>query len=302
MSVEFYNEDARKEFLDPNSVDLFLVQPPFFYTGKKYGGDVSLQIHDTESEEEYYYSFIQCVKNMEKALSDDGNMLLLLPNDYNSFNIISDIIKQTNLIIFKTIIWNYEKDFHFPLDGRQLNLVLQIRKNKNFTYPINGLDSLVINLSWHHMDSDLHKYPPIGFFVADAFPQALSDFLVPLFSKEGDTVADIFGGTGTTVISAIKNNRKAIYNDSSPEQFEVAKMRVNDIINTEPKIEKDETMTEQETITFMVDTMLETNRLLCEQSGMDKAQVDQQTEQSRPSMIMIVSALYQKMKENNLLA
>jgi hypothetical protein len=52
----------------------------------------------------------------------------------------------------------------------------------------------------------------------------------------------------------------------------------------------------------MVDTMLETNRLLCEQAGMDKAQIDQQTEQSRPSMIMIVSALYQKMKEKNLIA
>jgi hypothetical protein len=299
MSVEFYNKDAREEFLNPDSVDLFLVHPPFFYTPNKYGGDIDLQLHNTEDESEYNSSIITTVKNMEKALSEDGNILLIVQNDYHSFKIISEIINQTNLIVFKTIFWSYEEDFHYSLDGKQTNLILQLRKNKNFSYPVSGLDRLVINIPWHAMDKSLHKYHDIGINVTDAFPQDLSDFLVPLFSKEGDTVADIFGGTGTTTISALRYNRKAIYNDSSSEQFELAKMRVNDIIK---ETEKDKEMTEQETITFMVDTMIETNRLLCEQAGMDKAQIDKQTEQSRASMTMIVASLYQKMKEANLLA
>ena len=61
-------------------------------------------------------------------------------------------------------------------------------------------------------------------------------------------------------------------------------------------------MSEQEVIAFMVETINETNRLLCEQAGMDKAQIDQQIEQSKASMTLIVSGLYAKMKEANLIA
>jgi DNA modification methylase len=299
MSVEFYNEDARKEFLEPNSVDLFLTHPPFFYTSRHYGGDIDLQLHNTEDEEEYRASILTSVQNMEKALSEDGNILLLLPNDHHSFKIISEIANQTNLIILKTIFWSYEEDFHHPLDGRQTNLILHIRKNKNFSYPVDGLDRLVINMPWRGLDAGLHKYYNKGLFVSDAFPVDLSDFLVPLFSKEGDIVADVFGGTGTTAISALRYNRKTIYNDSSVDQTNLAKERIGSIVNTN---EKDNKMNENETIVFMVECMIETNRLLCEQSGMDKAQIDHQTEQSRTSMLMLVTALYQNMKEANLLA
>jgi DNA modification methylase len=299
MSVQFYNEDARNDFLEPNSVDLFLVHPPFFYTPKKYGGEVTLQLNNTADEEEYHDAIIRSVESMGRALSEDGNILLLLPNTNNSFNIISQITNSTNLIIFKTLFWTYEKDYHLVHDGRQTNLILQIRKNTNFKYPIKGLKSLVLDIPWNIIDEDLLKYHNEGLFVADAFPIALSDFLIPFFSKEGDTVADIFGGTGTTAISALKNNRKAIYNDSSSEQCAIAKMRVNDIIK---ETEKETKMNEQETITFMVEKINETNRLLCEQAGMDKAQIDQQIEQSKPSMTMIVASLYASMKEANLLA
>jgi DNA modification methylase len=302
MSVKFYNEDARNEFLDPNSVDLFLVHPPFFYTKKKYGGDESLQIQDVKNEKEYYSSFVKCVSNMGKALSDNGNILLLLPNNNDSFNIIAEITNNTSLVIFKTLFWSFEKNYFYPLDGRQTNLILQIRKNKDFAYPVDGLDSLFIDMPWNEMDFDLYKYQDTGIFSADAFPIALPDLLIPLFSKEGDTVADIFGGTGTTAVSALRYNRKAIYNDSSPDQFKIAKIRVGSIMNIQSKTEKDKTMTEQETITFMVDAINDTNRLLCEQAGMDKAQIDQQIEQSKASMTMIVAGVYAKMKEKNLLA
>jgi hypothetical protein len=61
-------------------------------------------------------------------------------------------------------------------------------------------------------------------------------------------------------------------------------------------------MNKEETITFMVETINETNRLLCKQVGMDESQIDQQIEQSRPSMYLIVTELYAKMKDLNLLA
>ena len=39
------------------------------------------------------------------------------------------------------------------------------------------------------------------------FPEKLAERVILMYSKEGDYVLDPFLGTGTTVISAIKNNR-----------------------------------------------------------------------------------------------
>ena len=285
MSVKFYCEDARKEFLEPNSVDLFLIHPPFWsMINESYGGDQEIQLHKIKNKEEFRTSMITILKNMDQALTDDGNILFILPNFYRQIETISDIIKYTDLTIYNILLWDFEKN-KVQTNRYYTNLILHIRKNTNFEYPGKKLDRFFIEEPWATCDN--------------AFPIGLSDMLIKSFSKEGDTVADIFGGTGTTIISALKNNRKAIYNDSSSEQFELAKMRVNDILK---ETEKDAPMNEQETITFMVETINETNRLLCEQAGMDKAQIDQQIEQSKASMTLIVSGLYAKMKEANLLA
>lgn len=285
MSVKFYNEDARAKFLEPKSIDLFLIHPPFFsMINESYGGDQDTQLHKIKDKEEFRTSMITILKNMDQALSDDGNILFILPNFYRPIETISDIIKYTDLTIYNILLWDFEKN-KIATNRYYTNLILHIRKNTTFEYPGKKLDRLFIEEPWVTCDN--------------AFPIGLSDILIKSFSKEGDTVADIFGGTGTTVISALQNNRKAIYNDSSSEQFEIAKMRVNDILS---KTEKDRKMNEQETITFMVEAINETNRLLCEQAGMDKAQVDQQIEQSKSSMTLIVSALYEKMKEANLIA
>lgn len=61
-------------------------------------------------------------------------------------------------------------------------------------------------------------------------------------------------------------------------------------------------MQDEHVIEFMINSINETNRLLCEQGGMAKEQIDQQIEQSRPGMHLIVTALHQKMKDANLLA
>lgn len=236
MEIEFYCKDAREEFLRPESVDLFLVHPPFLHTNKEhYGGDASLQLQNTENVDTFLDSITQCVQNMEKALTPDGNILLLMTNDEQAFKIISNIITKTNLTIHSSLIWNFEKSYFVKaITGKETNFILHMSKNKNYNYPIPGLDSFIIDQDWTPSDIDVMKYKAIG-FVYDSFPHELSDLLVPIFSKEGDVVADIFGGTGTVCISALKNNRKAIYNDASFIQAEIAKKRIDDIMDTIPK-------------------------------------------------------------------
>ena len=232
MEVEFYNRDARDVFLSPKSVDLFLIHPPYFTMNKdRYGGDPDLQINKTDDREEFSKFMVKYIKNMSDAMTDDGNILVIVPNYHNAFYAIADIIKNTDLILYKVLTWNFEKTkFDKAGNNYSINFILHLRKNTNFTYPIENLESLVIDQEWVHSDKNVSKYEDLG-FVYDGFPIEISDILVKAFSKEGDTVADIFGGTGTTIISALQNNRKAIYNDASSEQVQVAKVRINNIIN-----------------------------------------------------------------------
>lgn len=54
------------------------------------------------------------------------------------------------------------------------------------------------------------------------YPEKLCDRLITMYSKVGDTVLDPFLGTGTTVVSAIKNRRNGIGIELTNRFFEVA--------------------------------------------------------------------------------
>jgi hypothetical protein len=60
-------------------------------------------------------------------------------------------------------------------------------------------------------------------------------------------------------------------------------------------------MNKQEVIYLMLDSITETNNRLGQQYGMAQEEIDKQVEMSLPSMVIIVSDIYDKMKEANLL-
>lgn len=62
------------------------------------------------------------------------------------------------------------------------------------------------------------------------YPEKLCDRLIEMYSREGDTVLDPFLGTGTTVLSAIKNRRMAIGIELTDRFYSVAE---NEIANRE---------------------------------------------------------------------
>ena len=63
------------------------------------------------------------------------------------------------------------------------------------------------------------------------FPEELSDRLVRMFSFVGDTVADPFAGTGTTLVSAAKWGRHGIGIDIEPGYVEMARRRLGRMPN-----------------------------------------------------------------------
>jgi hypothetical protein len=61
-------------------------------------------------------------------------------------------------------------------------------------------------------------------------------------------------------------------------------------------------MTDQEIVSFMVESLNADNRAICENNGMDPAEIDRQIEQSQQSLVFMMGNLLVKMKEKNLIA
>lgn len=59
-------------------------------------------------------------------------------------------------------------------------------------------------------------------------PLKLMTWLVKLLSSEGDTVLDVFNGSGTTGVACVENGRKYIGCELNPEYIEISKKRMGD--------------------------------------------------------------------------
>ena len=108
---------------------------------------------------------------------------------------------------------------------KEYNEKEQIQKEKTF----NGLTarewtSLSRNV-WNDVSSSRKKH---HLKHGATYPQALSDRLIRMYSKEGDLVFDPFLGTGTTLISAKLMNRNGVGIELSEEFFEYASEQINE--------------------------------------------------------------------------
>ena len=227
MEVEFYCNDAREDFLQSESVDLFLVHPPYLNAStQEYGGDLSKQIHNIQNKQEYIDSIVQSAKSMDKALSKNGNILMIVGNNAIGIKVISALEQKSGLFLEKILIWNFDTPSNKRI-GESSALILHMTKKSSKTIIGNG--NYIINLPWDPNNEDVLKYDKLG-FVMDVYPLSLAKNLIEDFSLPGDTVADIYGGTGTCAVASIELGRKSIYNDISVEQAQIAKSRINDIL------------------------------------------------------------------------
>lgn len=94
------------------------------------------------------------------------------------------------------------------------------------------MQELIQNLkqvNWDFSDYNSLKYPldinSIPWYPA-AFPPPIPKFLIALLSEEDNVVFDPFGGRGTTIIEAMKQNRRFYYNDLNPFATDTTKNMV----------------------------------------------------------------------------
>lgn len=85
-------------------------------------------------------------------------------------------------------------------------------------------------INWDFSDYNSLKFPldinSIPWYPA-TFPAPIPKFLIALLSMENDIVFDPFGGKGTVVVEAIKQNRRFYYNDLNPFAVDITDSIIN---------------------------------------------------------------------------
>ena len=81
---------------------------------------------------------------------------------------------------------------------------------------------------WNDVSSARYKKQLIH---GATYPLKLCDRCISMYTKKGDVVLDPFLGTGTTVISAISNNRFGIGIEITDKYMKIAENEINDSLN-----------------------------------------------------------------------
>lgn len=226
----FFNKSASEPFIPANTVDMFLVHPPYPYTPKVYGDDDKQLNRDSQTKESYINEFIASINNMAYGLKDGGNIFIIFPNNSIPFDIAANILSDTELKIERTIIWNFiDSPFVHENGIRGDEYCIIMNLSKGNPRPKNeSFKNFIITLPWIPHNEDVKHLEELG-FVYDCIPEELARILIDAYTSPGDTVADIYGGTGTVCVAAKKMNRNFLYNDVSAVQYSIAKARLNSV-------------------------------------------------------------------------
>lgn len=216
-------------FIEDKSVDLLIVDPPYNLT-KKFGG-MNFKKTDTDSYAEYTKKWLEAVL---PKLKDTASVYICC--DWQSSMVIGNVIAEY-LTVRNRITWQREKgrgaaanwkngmediwfatvsdEYTFNLDAVKIRkkVVAPYKENGkpkdweetaegNFrnTCPSNFWDDISIPY-WSMPENTTHPTQK---------PEKLIAKLILASSNEGDTVLDIFAGSGTTPVTAKKLSRRYI--------------------------------------------------------------------------------------------
>lgn len=228
--------------LPPESVDLVVTSPP--YNLKKdyanYKDGLPYDVYMTFSKQ-----WIEKCFNLTKQ---NGRFCLNIPfttfDGAEKYCVYSDLIQ-----IAKSIGWQYRASIIWQKYGVQsrtawgsfgsakaLNIMtpaelIVVFFKGNWDKQITGVTNIT-NDEFSHWVMGIWDFPIVHDELHPApFPEELPNRCIKLFSYVGDTVLDPFCGSGTTLVSAFKNKRKAIGVDVSRTycDYTVHRLKMNGI-------------------------------------------------------------------------
>ena len=238
--------DLLKEIPD-KSIQLVVTSPPY-NLGKAYEKKINIDA--------YIEQQTDVIKECARVLADPGSICWQVGNYVNNGAIIPldtvlyPIFAGLNLTMRNRIVWYFEHGLHCSrrFSGRYETIIWFTKKTNNYVF---NLDP--VRVPQKYPGKKYFKGPragqyscnPLGKNPGDIwdipnvknnhvektahpcqFPVELVERLVLSMSNEGDWVLDPFLGTGTSIVAALRHNRKGVGAETIAQYAQIAHERI----------------------------------------------------------------------------
>ncbi len=248
-SFKLINNDRLKllKKLKSNSVQLVITSPPY-NIGKSYEKKKPLNLYLKEQE--------KTLKECFRVLNKKGSLCWQVGSYFEKSELfpldiyIHQICKKIGFKLRNRIVWHFEHglhsykkfsgryetimwftktdDYYFDFDDIRVpqkypgKLGYKGKKKGKYTGNAKGKNPSDVwifpNVKSNHKEKTIHPCQ---------FPIELAERLVLSMSKKNDLVIDPYAGVGTTLIAALKNNRKAAGSEILKKYVNITKKRIN---------------------------------------------------------------------------
>jgi len=243
--------------MEASSVDLVVADPPYNLShGNNMGWEDKNWNKVDEDWDSFtvddYMSFTQnWLKECKRVLKDGGGIFTF--GTYHNIGFVNVVLQHLSMDILNEIVW-YKRNAFPNLSTTRLTAshedILWAYKgdDKNYTFNYEWMKGT----NWEHDSFDKNDTQvrtvwniPTNKDESETKhgdhptqkPLSVIDRIVKMGSNEGDVVLDPFAGSGTTLVSAKKNNRKYIGIEKEGDYVEICERRLN-AVETEEEQEK----------------------------------------------------------------
>ena len=229
LYVDFGDSRNLLKTIPSESVKLVITSPPY-NIGKPYG-----KYKDKIPLNEWKELISGVTKEIYRILTPDGSFFLnlspvpfgekkeILPLPYIGY----DIMKSAGFYIRNIITWTFNnmQNCVQRLSGRYENIVWGVKDLKNYVFNLDDVRIPYITQNDKRLEGGLGRNPTdvwyfnrvnnmtkgkLGLSHPTVYPIEMIERIVKMSSNENDTVLDPFLGSGTTVVAALKLDRKGI--------------------------------------------------------------------------------------------
>lgn len=239
------------------SIQLIVTSPPY-NIGKEYEKKIKI--------ETYIKQQAKVIKECVRVLSDKGSICWQVGNYVNNGTIIPldtilyPIFQELGLVMRNRIIWHFEHGLHCSrrFSGRYETIIWFTRKTKDYIFnldPVRVPQKYPAKKYFKGPKAGQYSCNPLGKNPGDVwdipnvksnhvektehpcqFPVELIERLVLSMTNEEDWVLDPFLGTGTSIIAAIRHNRKGVGAETEKKYIDIARDRIQKAINGTLKV------------------------------------------------------------------
>ncbi len=230
-----------------HAIQLVVTSPPY-NIGKEYEKKLDLDTYITQQAE--------VIRECVRVLNPQGSICWQVGNYVNSGEIIPldtvlyPVFHELGLVLRNRIIWSFEHGLHCSnrFSGRYETILWFTRDTKDYVFnldPVRVPQKYPAKKYFKGPKAGQYSCNPLGKNPGDVwdipnvksnhvektahpcqFPVEMIERLVLSMSNENDWILDPFAGTGTSIIAAVKNDRRGIGADTEESYIDIAKERI----------------------------------------------------------------------------